>query len=241
MILKNKIELSNFTFSQFKMLYFFPSNRWDILTYDDILIKLPQDIFKLDYEKIQDLEGWGKQSANNLKYSINQKKDISLERFIYSLGIRHIGLEGAKLISKNIKSSINFLNLYNDKNLKDLENLDGVGETQIKSIKKFFSNTTNQKIVNELQKILRIDDVKKVKLNGKLKNKSFMLTGKLLNMSRSEAKNLIEQNSGSIISNVSKKLDYLIVGEKPTKRKVDTAKELNIKILSQSEWFKMLN
>ena len=205
------------------------------------LIKLPQDIFKLDYEKIQDLEGWGKQSANNLKYSINQKKDISLERFIYSLGIRHIGLEGAKLISKNIKSSINFLNLYNDKNLKDLENLDGVGETQIKSIKKFFSNTTNQKIVNELQKILRIDDVKKVKLNGKLKNKSFMLTGKLLNMSRSEAKNLIEQNSGSIISNVSKKLDYLIVGEKPTKRKVDTAKELNIKILSQSEWFKMLN
>jgi len=68
-----------------------------------------------------------------------------------------------------------------------------------------------------------------------------MLTGKLLNMSRSEAKNLIEQNSGSIISNVSKKLDYLIVGEKPTKRKVDTAKELNIKILSQSEWFKMLN
>tara|TARA_Y100000389_G_scaffold204489_1_gene257363 strand:- start:1025 stop:3046 length:2022 start_codon:yes stop_codon:yes gene_type:complete len=205
------------------------------------LIKLPQDIFKLDYKKIQDLEGWGEQSANNLKYSINQKKDISLERFIYSLGIRHIGLEGAKLISKNIKSSINFLNLYNDKNLKDLENLDGVGETQIKSIKKFFSNSTNQKIVNELQKILRIEDVKKIKLNGKLKNKSFMLTGKLLNMSRSEAKNLIEQNSGSIISNVSKKLDYLIVGEKPTKRKVDTAKELNIKILSQSDWFKMLN
>ena len=68
-----------------------------------------------------------------------------------------------------------------------------------------------------------------------------MFTGKLTNISRSEAKNLIELNSGSIISNVSKKLDYLIIGEKPTKRKVDSAKELNIKIISQSDWLKMLN
>jgi DNA ligase (NAD+) len=205
------------------------------------LIKLPQDIFNLDYEKIKSLEGWGRQSVNNLRYSIEQKKNISLERFIYSLGIRHIGLEGAKLISRNVISSINFLNLKKDKNLKELENLDGIGETQIKSIKNFFLNTTNQKIVNELQKILIIIDVKKIKLNGKLKNQTFMLTGKLLNMSRSEAKNLIEQNSGSIISNVSNKLDYLIVGEKPTKRKIDIAKELNIKILSQLDWLKMLN
>ena len=133
------------------------------------------------------------------------------------------------------------MNLNKDKNLKDLENLDGIGETQIKSIKRFFLNATNLKIVNELQKILKIDDVKKIKLNGKLKNQKFMLTGKLLSMSRSEAKNLIEENSGSIISNVSKKLDYLIVGEKPTKRKVDAAKEINVRILSQSEWLKMLN
>ena len=68
-----------------------------------------------------------------------------------------------------------------------------------------------------------------------------MLTGKLLNMSRSEAKTLIEQNSGSIISNISKKLDYLIIGEKPTKRKIDAAKELKIKIINQSEWLQMLD
>ena len=68
-----------------------------------------------------------------------------------------------------------------------------------------------------------------------------MLTGKLLNMSRSEAKSIIEQNSGYIISNVSKKLDYLIVGDKPTKRKVEIARELNIKIINQTEWLKMLN
>jgi DNA ligase (NAD+) len=205
------------------------------------LIRFPQDIFRLNFKKIQKLEGWGAQSVNNLKYSIDQKKVISLERYIYSLGIRHIGLEGAKLISKNIKSSVNFTNLDNNKNLKDLENLDGIGETQIKSIKKFFTNKTNKLIVNELQKLLTIEDTKKIKLKGKLKNKTFMFTGKLLNMSRSEAKSLIEQNSGSIISNVSKKLNYLIIGEKPTKRKIDAANELKIKILNQSDWLKMLN
>ena len=68
-----------------------------------------------------------------------------------------------------------------------------------------------------------------------------MLTGKLDGMSRAEAKSLIEENSGSIVSNVSKKLDYLIVGEKPTKRKVDYARELNVGILNQSQWLKMLN
>ena len=68
-----------------------------------------------------------------------------------------------------------------------------------------------------------------------------MFTGKLLNISRSEAKNLIEKNSGSLVSNVSKRLDFLIIGEKPTKRKVESAKELKIKIITQSEWIKMLN
>ncbi len=204
-------------------------------------VRFPQDIFKLNYDKIESLEGWGKQSVNNLKYSIEEKKNISLNRFIYSLGIRHIGIEGAKLISKNLKTSKNFLRLDKDQNLKDLENLDGIGETQIKSIKKFFLNKTNQKIVQDLEKILKINDEKEIKTNSKFKNKIFMLTGKLSNMSRSEAKSLIEKNSGSIISNVSKKLDYLIIGEKPTKRKIEAAKELNIKILKQSEWIKLLN
>ena len=89
--------------------------------------------------------------------------------------------------------------------------------------------------------MLKIQNTKEIKKDGLFMNKTFMFTGKLSNISRSEAKSLIEQNSGSIISNVSKKLDYLIVGEKPTKRKIDTANELNIKILSQSDWLKMLN
>ena len=77
--------------------------------------------------------------------------------------------------------------------------------------------------------------------SGILKNKTFMLTGKLREMSRAEAKSLIEQNSGKIISNVNKKLNYLVTGENPTKRKVNNAKELNINIITQDELIRMLN
>ena len=205
------------------------------------LIRLPQDIFNLAYIKIESMDGWGKQSVANLKYSIETSKNISFERFIYALGIRHIGFENAKLISRSLRSSENFLNLSKSNNFADLLNLDGMGETQINSIKNFFLNKTNQKVLDELMKILLIKNSVETKKNGPLKNKTFMLTGKLMGMSRAEAKSLIEQNSGSIISNVTKNLNYLIIGDKPTKRKVDMAKDMNIKILSQGDWLKMLN
>ncbi len=205
------------------------------------LIRLPQDIFDLDFNQIQSLDGWGKLSAANLEYSINSKKTISLERFIYSLGIRHIGLENAKLISKHLKNSSNFSSLSKTKKFEELLDIDGIGETQIDSIKNFFSNTTNLKVIRELIKTLNIQNAVETKKDGVLANKSFMLTGKLDGMSRAEAKSVIELNSGSIVSNVSKKLDYLIIGQRPTKRKIDMAKELKVKIISQEEWNKMLN
>ncbi len=204
------------------------------------LIKFPQDIFNLDYVKIESLEGWGKQSVSNLKYSINQKKIISFEKFIYALGIRHIGLENAKIIAKNLKSLGNFISLSKKNNFDNLINIDGIGETQISSIKNFFKNSTNLHVLQNLEKILTVKNAENKKTDGILNNKTFMFTGKLSNMSRSEAKSLIEQNSGSIVSNVTKKLDYLIVGEKPTNRKIDVARGLKIKILDQSSWLKML-
>ncbi len=205
------------------------------------LLRLPQDIFKLNYSKIENLDGWGRQSVANLKYSIDLRKKVTLEKFIYALGIRHIGLENAKLISKNLKSLNNLILLSKDKKFEDLLNIDGIGETQINSIKNFFCNNTNLKVFNELAKLMEVKNSTQQKKNGMLKDKTFMLTGKLNGISRAEAKSLIEENSGSIVSNVSKKLNYLIIGEKPTKRKIDSAKELKIKILTQSEWLKMLN
>ena len=133
------------------------------------------------------------------------------------------------------------MSLSNKNNLDELLNIDGIGETQINSIKNFFLSKTNLKVLRDLEKVLKVNDAKIQKADGKLNNKTFMLTGKLEGMSRAEAKSLIEENSGSIVSNVSKRLDYLITGDKPTKRKVDSAKEMNIQILTQSEWLKMLN
>ena len=205
------------------------------------LIKLPQDIFNLNFKKIASLDGWGKQSALNLEYAINEKKNISFERFIYSLGIRHIGFENAKLIAKTLKFPENLLNLNKETKLKELLNIDGIGETQINSLKNFFLNKTNLKVLKDLQKILKINKAIEIKKDGIFRNKTFMFTGKLSGMSRAEAKSLIEKNSGSIISNVSSKLDYLVIGENPTKRKINTAKDLNIKILKQHEWLKLIN
>ena len=204
------------------------------------LIKFPQDIFKLNYKKIEELDGWGRLSVKNLEYSINSKKNISLERFIYSLGIRHIGLENAKLLSKYFGSFIKFKELFHS-GYNELMNIDGIGETQVTSIKNFFSNSTNLKILNELEKILVINDaVSKIK-KGLLKGKTFLVTGKLNGISRAEVKSLIEDNAGTTVSSVSKKLNFLIIGDKPTKRKVENAKNLNIQILNQKQFLKMLN
>ena len=205
------------------------------------LIKYPQDIFNLNFKEIEDLEGWGKLSVKNLKYSINEKKNIPLDKFIYAMGIRHIGLENAKLISKYFGSFSKFKKLPKNNNFDDLLNIDGIGETQVNSVKNFFSNKINVKILDELDNVLNITDPQIEKKNGPLKDKTFLVTGKLKDISRAEIKSLIETNSGTTVSSVSKKLDYLIIGEKPTNRKVITAKELNIKIINQAQFFKMLN
>ena len=208
---------------------------WDLK-----FIKLPFDIFDLNYKKIEELEGWGELSAYNLKKSIEKSRNVGLDKFIFSLGIRHIGQENAKLLSQYFLSAENFSELTKKFNFNSLANLDGIGETQINSLRNFFLDQVNINLVKKLISILKIKNVQENK-KGKLKNKSFMFTGKLLNISRAEAKSLTEENSGKILSNVSKKLDYLVIGEKPTTKKVKLAKELNIKIISQPEWKKLLN
>ena len=203
-------------------------------------IRFPQDIFKLDYKKIIPLEGWGEQSVQNLKYSIDQSKRISLSKFIFSLGIRHIGQENAKLIAKHLQHKDKFIKIDKTFDFNSFLNIDGIGEIQISSIEKFFSIKENLNVVKELSKLLEIQN-ETINKSGKLKDYSFMITGKLANMSRAEAKSIIEKNSGKILSSVSKKLDYLIIGDKPTLKKVNQANELGIKILNQNEFSKLLN
>ena len=205
------------------------------------IIRYPQDIFNLNFNIIKNLDGWGNLSVSNLKYSIDMKRTIDLDRFIFSLGIRHIGLENSKLIASHIKKPEKFFGFLKQNKIDELLNLDGIGQTQIVSLEIFFKNVTNIKILEELRKVLKINPVKSKTTNGKLRNKSFLITGKLVGISRSEAKSLIENNSGKILSNVNKKLDFLITGEKPTPKKVNLAQELNIKIITQDEFKKFLD
>ena len=207
---------------------------WDLK-----FIKLPDDIFSLNFQTISRLEGWGSQSAENLKNSINKSKKIKLDKFIYSLGIRHIGQENAKLISEFLGSYSNFIKLKDQKKIEDLSNIDGIGETQINSLKNFFKNKTNLKVISSLGKILTFEKIIIKKNEGVFSNKILMFTGKLSNISRAEAKSIVENNGGKIVSNISKKLDFLIAGEKPTTRKIKLANELKVKILDQSDFEKI--
>ena len=110
----------------------------------------------------------------------------------------------------------------------------------INSLKNFFSDKTNIKVLLDLDKILNIN-LQTVNKNGVLKDKTFMFTGKLEGISRAEAKSLIEKNSGTTLSSVSKNLDFVVIGQKPTKRKIDQAKALGVQIISQNELKKLID
>ena len=214
---------------------------WDLQ-----LIKEPSEIFELDYGKIKKLEGWGVLSINNLKEAIKKSQSISLDKFIFSIGIRHIGQENAKILAGFFGSIKQFAQLFNLKSrrvlLASLVDLDGIGETQVESINSFFLNETNTKIVKELINKLHITNFISKNVDGKFSNKKLMFTGGFEKMSRSEAKTIAENNGGKVLGSISRKLDFLVVGEtKPTKNKIDQAKELNIKIILEKEWNKILN
>jgi DNA ligase (NAD+) len=207
-------------------------------------IRLPQDIFTLDYKKIEKLEGWGELSVSNLKTAIEKSKEISLVKFIYSLGIRHIGQENAKNLSRYFVSMKNFLKLCNPdllmSEINSLDEIDGIGETQIESLIHFFKDKKNNKVVHELSKILNIQDFIEKKIDSFFSGKNIMFTGGFSTMSRSEAKSLAETFGAKILSSVTKKLDYLVIGlSKPTKNKIDKAKELGVKIIEEKEWLKL--
>jgi len=210
------------------------------------LIKTPSDIFKLNYNKINSLEGWGDLSVKNLKTAIENAKTISLNRFIYSIGIRHIGQENAKILSGFFISVDKFSSLFSQskrkKILNNLVDLDGIGVTQIKSIENFFLDTKNIEVIKSLIEVLKIKNFKNLIRKGKLSNKNLMFTGGFKKISRSEAKALTEDNGGKVLGAISKKLDMIIVGNsKPTKKKVDKAKELKIQIINENDWYKLLN
>ena len=197
---------------------------------------------------LKNLDGWGEKSINNLKNSINKSKEISLDRFIFSLGIRHIGEENAKVLAKHFLNAKNFFDLskyLNDNNLEyvsELQSIDGIGSSQTESLKKFFSNNQNLKIVSELIGILGIKNYRYLSKKTPISGKLIMFTGGFVNKSRSELKSLAESMGAKIVSSISKKTDFLVTGsQKPTIRKINDARNLNIKILNEEDWNKIIS
>jgi len=215
-------------------------NFWDLN-----MIKYPADIFNLNFKKIANSEGWGDLSASNLEKAIKKSQKISLDKLIFAIGIRHIGQENAKTLAKYFVNIKKFEELFDGEKRKKILNylleLDGIGETQINSLETFFSHSTNLNSVSNLIKELNVTDFKTSK-SGIFYGKTIMFTGGLSKMSRAEAKALVEKEGGKILGTTSKKLDYLVVGDsKPTSKKVERAKQLNIKILDENSWYGLLN
>ena len=215
-------------------------NFWDLN-----MIRYPADIFSLNFEKISNLDGWGDLSASNLEKAILKSKKILLDKLIFSIGIRHIGQENAKTLAKYFINIKKFEELCvkekRKKILNHLLELDGIGETQINSLETFFSNSNNLKAIYNLIKELDVVSFKTSK-SGIFYGKKIMFTGGLSKMSRAEAKSLVEKEGGKILGTLSKKLNYLVVGDsKPTLKKIDKAKQLNIKILDENSWYSFLN
>ncbi len=214
---------------------------WDLK-----IIREPSDIFTINYNKVENLEGWGKLSISNLKKAINKSKNIELDKFIFSVGIRHIGQENAKILAGFFQSIDKFSKLFKESNrkivLRHLIDLDGIGEIQINSINSFFSSNKNKEIVEQLIQKLKINNYKARNKKGKFSNKTIMFTGGFEKMSRSEAKSLVENNGGKVLGTISKKLDILVTGNsKPTKKKIEQAKQLSIEIVRENEWYKILD
>ena len=214
----------------------------------DKFIKYPYDIFYLNKYKneIINKEGFGEKSYLNLINSINLKKTISLEKFIYSLGAPQVGQRTSNLLSKHFKNfkswfeSIKNLSNGDIKMYDHFINIDGIGPDVVDDIKNFFNKEKNE-IVRKLSKALdKIEEYKFTKqTNSKLSEKIIVFTGTLEKMSRSEAKSKAEELGAKVTNSVSNNTDYVIAG-KDSGSKEKKARELNVKILNENEWIKFL-
>lgn len=189
-------------------------------------LKSITDFYKLHkYKKeLMELEGFGSKSINNLLDSIENSKSNSLERLLFGLGIRYVGSKTAKILARNYENIDNLMLAQ----YEDLINIKDIGEVIAKSVVDYFKN--NRGLVEELKKLgLNMEYLGKFNSDIEFSNKTFVLTGSLTNITRNEAKNIIEQLGGNVSGSVSKKTDFVILGENPGS-KYDDALKLNISI-----------
>ena len=216
------------------------------------LINNPADIFHLaennqkSLAKLENMDGWGKKSVQNLFDSIEKSKKTTLSKFIYSLGIKQIGQGGAKMLAKEFISADQFLSSMielssGSKDMEEkLDGIDGIGGKMIHDIKEFFACSQNLETIRKLMNILEIANYEMVVSEQNiLMGKKVIFTGSLVNLSRAEAKNQAEHYGAKVVNTVSSSTDLVIVGENAGS-KLKKAQELGIKIISEAEWIELI-
>ena len=216
--------------------------------FKDGLIASPADIFRLEQqsENLKSREGFGDLSVNNLLNAINRRRSVSLDRFIYALGIDQVGQATAKLLAKHYRSLhsiIDAMKAAENKEssaYKELITIDGIGESTANIILSFFSQPQNKNVLDDLCSVINVTDflgpdTKSSPLSGKV----VVFTGTLDTMSRTEAKVRAESFGANVASSVSKKTDFVIAGS-DAGSKLNKARDLGVAILTEDEWIALI-
>ncbi|WP_417820077.1 NAD-dependent DNA ligase LigA [Terasakiella sp.] len=208
------------------------------------LIKTPGDIFRLGEhsDTIAKWDGWKEKSVSNLKKSIDERRTIGLDRFIYALGIRQVGQATARTLAKNYLSFDNWYQAMTkacdpqSSEFSDLIDIDGIGSSMAQDIVEFVHEPHNRDVMEDLKAQLQIEDFAAPKTDGSpVAGKTVVFTGTLVTMTRSEAKAKAESLGAKVSGSVSKKTDYVVAGESAG-AKLKKAEELGVQVLSEEGW-----
>ena len=212
-------------------------------------VKEPAEIFTLEARnaklKLQEVEGFGEVSVRNLFGAIEARREISLERFIYALGMRHVGDTTARMLARGYGSWAAFhdaaLKLVDGdpETREEMDNLDQIGDTVIDSLAAYFGEAHNRDVVERLTKQVRILDAERPRADSVVAGKTVVFTGSLEKMTRDEAKAMAERLGAKTAGSVSKKTDYVVAGPKAGS-KLTKAKDFGVTVLTEDEWFELI-
>ena len=212
-------------------------------------MKEPADIFTLERKHKSELleeEGYGETSVRNLFVAIDQRREIALDRFIYALGMRHVGETTARALARGYGSWKAFHDAClkvakgDEEAIAEMDALDQIGDTVIESIKAYFGESHNKGIVERLTREVTILDVAQPKTDSKIAGKTVVFTGSLEKMTRNEAKATAERLGAKASGSVSKKTDYVVAGP-GAGSKLAEAKKLGVQVLTEDEWLKLVS
>jgi DNA ligase (NAD+) len=219
------------------------------LFFDEGWVKEPADIFTLEPRnaklKLEEVEGFGEVSVRNLFDAIRARREISLERFIYALGMRHVGETTARVLARAYGSWRAFHDAALDvakgdaETREDMDNLDQIGETVIDSLAAYFGEAHNRGIVERLTREVTIIDAEKPRADSTVAGKTVVFTGSLEKMTRDEAKAMAERFGAKTAGSVSKKTDYVVAGP-GAGSKLKKATEFGVTVLTEDEWFALI-